>query len=266
MYNVAIPTPGFGTFRLKGDTAKHAVEKALNAGFSHIDTAQIYANETDVGAAIASTPRSRLFITTKVWFDNLAKDKFLPSVEESLEKLNTDYVDLLLIHWPSPKNKVPMAEYLTELVSAMHKGMTRAVGVSNFTKQQLEEAAAVIGVENIACNQVEVHPFFQNQDLVKYCQSQGITVVGYMPIANGEVMQNEVLQAIAKEHDTSPASIAIAWQIQQGIIPIPASTNAEHIEANLAAKDIRLTPEDMDRIASLDTDQRMIDPDFAPDW
>ncbi|WJG09843.1 2,5-didehydrogluconate reductase DkgB [Aliiglaciecola sp. LCG003] len=268
MYNVSIPSPGFGTFRFKGTSLQQAIQHALEAGFRHIDTAQVYGNEKDVGQAIADSDvsRSDIFLTTKVWTDNFSKDKFLPSVEQSLEDLQTDYVDLLLIHWPSPEGKVPMEEYLSELVSAMHKGYTRAIGVSNFTAPLLEQAFAVIGQENVTCNQIEIHPQFQNSDMVNFCRSKGIEVVGYMPLGNGNVMQDKILQKIAKEHDVSPASIAIAWQIQHGIIPIPASTSKEHIHSNFEAKGIRLTAEQMDKITKLDTNKRLIDPDFAPHW
>ncbi|MBT0587003.1 2,5-didehydrogluconate reductase DkgB [Alteromonas oceanisediminis] len=268
MYDISLPSPGFGTFRLKGDTVKHALTHALNAGFNHVDTAQIYENEQDVGEAISEHTRKRgdIFITTKVWFDNFEKSAFIPSVEESLTKLKTDYVDLLLIHWPSPDGKVPMSEYLPELVSCMHKGLTRGIGVSNFTPELLEQAFSVIGEDTISVNQIEVHPLFQNRDTVNYCQRKGIAVVGYMPVANGKVMENDVLKAIAKEHQTTPASIAIAWQHQLGVVPIPSSTNEEHIQANLDAIKIRLTPEQMSKIEKIDTGKRLIDPDFAPDW
>ena len=266
--NVTIPAPGLGTFRLKGKEVKQAVATAVELGYRHVDTAQIYENEAEVGEALAesSVPREDIFLTTKVWFDNLSADKFLPSVEESLNKLQTDYVDLLLIHWPSPDNKVPMDEYLPELVSSMHKSKTRAIGVSNFTPPLLEQASALIGGENITTNQIEVHPMFQNRNTVEYCQKQGIVVTGYMPLGNGEVMNNDTLKKLGKKYDVSPATIAIAWQLQHGYVPIPASTNAEHLKSNQAAKDLILEKADLDLIAELDTNERMIDPDFAPDW
>ncbi|GAA0859459.1 2,5-didehydrogluconate reductase DkgB [Aliiglaciecola litoralis] len=268
MYQVTLPSPGFGTFRLEGESLKQAITDALEIGFRHIDTAQIYGNEETVGEAIAnsSVKRDDIFLTTKVWFDNFNAEKFVSSVEESLDKLQTDYVDLLLIHWPSPDRKVPIESYLKSLVDCMHKGYTRAIGLSNFTAPLLEEAFSVIGKENIACNQVEVHPYFQNTDLVKFCQRHDITVVGYMPLGNGKIMEDKVLNDIADEHGVSVASVALAWQLQQGLVPIPASTNKAHIESNFAAKELRLTPDEMDRIAKLDTGKRFIDPDFSPDW
>jgi 2,5-diketo-D-gluconate reductase B len=268
MYEITIPNPGFGTFRLKGDALQRSIDSALDSGFRHIDTAQIYDNESDVGDAIANSKvkRSDIFLTTKVWFDNYSKDKFEDSVKTSLEKLKTDYVDLLLIHWPSPNDKVDMEEYLTCLNTCMKKGYTRAVGLSKFTMPLLEKAFSIVGKKSISVNQIEIHPHFQNTDLVNFCQRNGLKVVGYMPLGKGKVMDDEVLKSIAKSHDTSPASIALAWQIQQGIIPIPASTNVEHIQSNFEAANIRLSPEEMDKIAALDTDNRLIDPDFAPDW
>lgn len=268
MYEITIPTPGFGTFRLKGDSLKLSIDSALDIGFRHIDTAQIYDNEEDVGEAIAhsSVKRRDIFLTTKVWFDHYSKDKFEDSVKTSLKKLRTDYVDLLLIHWPSPNDKIEMEEYLTCLNSAMKKGYTRAVGLSNFTIPLLEKAFSIVGKESISVNQIEIHPHFQNRDLVNFCQRNGIQVVAYMPLAKGEVMDDKVLKEIAKSHDTSPASIALAWLMQQNIIPIPASTNSEHIQSNLEAANIRLLPGEMSKIADLDTNNRLIDPDFAPKW
>lgn len=268
MYEVTIPNPGFGTFRLEGESLKNAIHEALDAGFRHIDTAQIYGNESEVGEAIASSKVARkdIFLTTKVWFDNFASDKFEDSVQESLSRLQTDYVDLLLIHWPSPKDKIDMQDYLKSLNNCMHKGYTRAIGLSNFTAPLLEQAFSIIGKENVSCNQIEVHPHFQNTDLVNFCQRNKITVVGYMPLGKGKVLEDETLQEIAKEHNTSPTSIALAWQIQQGLVPIPASSNPEHIQANFSASNITLSPEQMRKIEGVDTGKRLIDPDFAPDW
>lgn len=268
MYRVTIPSPGFGTFRLEGETLKQSVQDALSAGYRHIDTAQIYGNERQVGEAIqnSSISRDNIFLTTKVWFNNLREDKFLSSVEQSLERLKTDYVDLLLIHWPSPKDEVAMESYLKLLSDCVTKSHARAIGVSNFTPALLERAFSVIGKNNIAVNQVEVHPHFQNNDVVNYCQRNGIAVVGYMPLGKGKVMQDAQLLKIAKTHDVTPASIALAWQFQRGIVPIPASTNSEHIKANFNASKIRLSKEELETISSLDSTERLIDPDFSPDW
>ena len=159
MHSLTLPTPGFGTYRLKGDDAKLAVENALDVGYRHIDTAQAYENEAEVGDAISASkiPRGELFVTTKVWFDNLSADKFITSVQNSLTQLNTDYVDLLLIHWPSPDNKVPMEEYLHELKACKERGLTEHIGVSNFTQSQLDQALSILGKDHILTNQIEVH-------------------------------------------------------------------------------------------------------------
>jgi len=268
LHQLTIPSPGFGTFRLEGESLKNAITTALASGYTHIDTAQIYQNESEVGAAIkqSSVKRKDIFLTTKVWIDNFSSEKFEESVRQSLERLDTDYVDLLLIHWPSPNGKVPMDEYLTCLNDCINKGYTRSIGVSNFTAPLLEQAFSILGKENLAVNQIEVHPHFQNRELVTFCQRNNVQVVGYMPLGKGKVLEDEVLTKIADKHGVTATSIALAWQIQQNIIPIPASTNAEHIEANYAAKDIRLSPEEMQEIAKIDTNKRLIDPDFAPDW
>jgi 2,5-diketo-D-gluconate reductase B len=267
-HELAIPSPGFGTFRLEGESLKNAINNALESGYRHIDTAQIYRNETDVGAALkhSKIARKDIFLTTKVWIDNFSSSKFEESVLASLKRLDTDYVDLLLIHWPSPNDKVPMDEYLKCLNDCIHKGYTRSIGVSNFTAPLLERAFSILGKENIAVNQIEVHPHFQNRELVTFCQRNGLQVVGYMPLGKGKVLEDGVLKRIADKHKVTATSIALAWQIQQNIIPIPASTNAQHIQANYAAKEIRLSPEEMQEVAKVDTKKRLIDPDFAPEW
>jgi 2,5-diketo-D-gluconate reductase B len=268
MYNFSLPMPGFGTYRLKGDEAKQAVENALDVGYRHIDTAQAYENEADVGDAISACelPRHELFVTTKVWFENLCADKFITSVQNSLIQLNTDYVDLLLIHWPSPENKVPMTEYLNELKACKDRGLTQHIGVSNFTQSQLDEALAILGKDYILTNQIEVHPNFQNKELVDYCQRNDIQVTAYMPLGVGKVMESDVLNAIAKDHNATPSAVALAWLSHKKIVAIPSSTNVDHMRDNLTAKQMMLTAQEIEKIDGIEPQERIVDPDFAPDW
>ncbi|WP_046078035.1 2,5-didehydrogluconate reductase DkgB [Halomonas sp. HG01] len=263
-----LPTPGFGTFRLEGDTLKQSVLTALELGYRHIDTAQFYGNEAEVGQAIAESgiPREEIFLTTKVWHDRLSPADLEASAEESLNKLGTDHVDLLLIHWPSPNDEVPMADYLTALKKVQEAGKTRHIGVSNFTRAQLDRAVEILGKGALLTNQIEVHPFLQNRALIEHCERHGIAVTAFMPLAVGKVMDDETLARIAEAHDASPAQIALAWLNQQGIAIIPSSTKAKNIESNLAALEITLSDEEMQAIAALDRGERIANPDFAPAW
>ena len=265
---MAIPAFGLGTFRLKDDVVIASVKTALELGYRAVDTAQIYDNEAAVGQAIAETgvPRNELYITTKIWIENLSKDKLVASLKESLQKLRTDYVDLTLIHWPSPNDEIPVAQYLGELLEAKRQGLTAAIGVSNFTIAHLREAIDAVGVEEIATNQVEIHPLLQNRKLVAFARQQGIHLTAYMPLAYGKVLAEPVIQRIAASHGVSPAQVALAWSLQQGYAVIPSATKRDNLAANLAAAELRLSTEDMTAIEALDRGERVANPGFAPRW
>jgi len=265
---MSIPAFGLGTFRLKGQQAIDSVKMGLELGYRHVDTAQIYENEAEVGQAIAESdvPREELFVTTKVWTSNLGADRLIPSLEESLSKLRLQQVDLTLVHWPSPNDELPVADYLARLIEAKERGLTRAIGISNFTIAHMQQAIDAIGAENIATNQVEVHPFLQNRKVIDSARSHGIHITAYMPLAYGKVMQDEVLQHIGESHNASPAQVALAWLLQQGFAVIPSSTKRENLAANLAAQELRLSDEEMQQIATLDRNERLANPGFAPKW
>ncbi|MDO5609351.1 MAG: 2,5-didehydrogluconate reductase DkgB [Pseudomonadota bacterium] len=268
----SIPPPfGIGTFRLQGQTVIDSVSNALALGYRVIDTAQIYENEAEIGQAIAEAenPPSRdaLFITTKIWTENLAADALIPSLEHSLAKLRTDHVDLTLIHWPSPNAAVPLADSIHALKEAQARGLTRAIGVSNFPSALLKEAIEIAGPGVIRTNQIELHPFLQNRKLADFTQAQGISVTSYMTLARGQVMDDAVLQDIGRAHGVSPAQIALAWAMQLGYAVIPSSTKRGNLEANLAALKLELSDDEMARIAALDRGQRLTDPEgLAPAW
>lgn len=264
----SIPPIGLGTFRLKGQEVVDSVKSALQLGYRHIDTAKLYDNEADVGRAIKESgiARKDIFVTTKVWFDELAGDQALEALKASLKRLDMDHVDLTLIHWPSPKGEVPMKDYIGALNKAREQGLTKHIGISNFTNAHVDEALAVPGGENIVTNQVEVHPFLANKKVIKHCQSRGLTVTGYMPLAVGKVMDDAVMQAIARQHGVTPAQIALAWVAQQDIVVIPSSTRPEHQKANLGAMNLKLSDAEIAQIDALDQGERIANPDFAPDW
>lgn len=269
-YPVAIPMPplGLGTFRLKGQIVIDAVKSGLSLGYRHIDTAQIYGNEAEVGQAIAESgvPRAELFVTTKIWTEQLAGDRLIPSLRESLTKLRMAAVDLTLIHWPSPGGAVPLKDTLDALIEAKRLGLTRAIGLSNFTVAQMREAIDLVGVGELATNQVEIHPFLQNRQVVDHAKAAGLHLTAYMPLAYGKVMTEPVLIDIAARHGTTPAQVSLAWLLQRGFAVIPSSTKPANQAANLEALRLRLSDDDMARIATLDRGERLANPDFAPAW
>lgn len=268
MDNMSIPAIGLGTFRLQGQQVMDSVRNGLELGYRHIDTAQIYGNEADIGQAIADSgiARDELFVTTKIWTDNLGADKLIPSLKDSLQKLRTEQVDLTLIHWPSPQDALPVAEYMAALLEAKQQGLTAAIGISNFTIAHMKQAIAAVGGGNIATNQVEIHPFLQNRAVAAFARNHGIHLTAYMPLAYGKVMQDETIRRIADAHRATPAQVALAWLLQQGYAVIPSSTRRENLESNLAATALRLSEDEMAAIATLDSNERIANPDFAPEW
>lgn len=268
MTDSVIPGIGMGTFRLQGNSAREAVKSALSLGYRHIDTAQMYGNESEVGDGITSSgiPRREIFLTTKIWHDQLEKSDLINSLHESLQRLKTDHVDLTLIHWPSPNDQVPMAEYLGALRDAQLEGLTKHIGVSNFTCAQMDQAVSLLGEGVVLTNQVEVHPFLANRKVVEYAAKLGITVTGFMPLAVGKVMEDETLIRIAEARNLTPAQVALAWLVSRGVVVIPSSTRASHQKANLQALDLELSPEEIAQIDSLDRNERIANPDFAPAW
>lgn len=264
-----VPKFGLGTFRLSGQTVIDSVKTALEVGYRAVDTAQIYANEAEVGQAIAESQlnRDELFITTKIWTENYAPDKLIPSLKESLRKLRTDAVNLTLIHWPAPKLGVSIAEVMQALLEAKQQGLTEHIGISNFNIELTRQAIDSIGLQHIATNQIELSPYLQNHRLVGFLQAQKIDVTSYMTLAYGKVLNDPLLLEIAAQHQVSSAQIALAWALQQGFAVIPSSTRREHLIANLAAQEIQLTKDEMTAIAKLDRNAREINPQqLAPLW
>lgn len=261
-----IPNFGMGTFRLSGNSLTELVEQAIDMGYQHIDTAQMYENEADVGKALNRSANDKVFVTTKVWHEKLKYQDVLNSLRESCDRLQRDTLDLALIHWPSPNQQVPLEETLDALTEARERGLIKNFGVSNFNIKLLKQAVNHVGAENILTNQIEVHPFMQNSKVTKACAELGVKVTAYLPLAKGAVMDNSTLQRIAEEHDASPAQIAIAWELHKGFISIPSTTKESHLRSNFEAQKIKLTDEDMAAIKELDENDRIIDPSFAPDW
>lgn len=266
---MSIPSFGVGTFRLTGQTVIGSVRSALELGYRAVDTAQIYDNEAEVGQAIAESglKRSDLFVTTKIWPSNYAKDKLAPSLRESLKKLRTDYVDLTLIHWPAPSNGVELPEYMAALAEAKALRLTRQIGISNFNIELTRQAIAAVGKGEIATNQIELSPYLQNRKLTAFLKEQNITVTSYMTLAYGKVLKDPVLARIAEKHRATVAQVALAWALQLGYAVIPSSTRRENLASNLLARDLKLDADDMANIAALERNNREANPaGLAPVW
>jgi len=267
---MTVPAFGLGTFRLKGQTVIDSVRDALSLGYRAIDTAQIYGNEAEIGQAIAESgvPREDLYLTTKIWIANFRHDELLASLRESLRKLRTERIDLTLIHWPSPNDEVPMAEYLGALAQAKAEGLTGEIGVSNFTIDLVRQAIGHLGgAEAIATNQIEISPYLQNGKLTGYLREHGIHATSYMTLAYGEVLKDPVIAGIAARHGATPAQVALAWALRLGYSVIPSSTRRANLESNLQARTLQLDDADMARIATLDRGHRLASPEgIAPAW
>lgn len=260
---------GLGTFRLKDDVVIASIKDALELGYRAIDTAQIYDNEAAVGQAIkeSGVARDELYITTKIWTENLRKDRLIVSLKESLQKLRTDYVDLTLIHWPSPGGTVSVKESLEALLEAKAQGLTREIGISNFTIALMQQAIDAVGVDNIATNQIELSPYLQNRKVVEWAQARGIHITSYMTLAYGNALKDETIIRIAQKHNATPAQVILSWAMALGYSVIPSSTKRQNLKSNLGALTLTLDADDMKAIAALERNERLVSPDgLAPDW
>ncbi len=263
--NLTIPSIGFGTYKLTGDECREGVGDALEMGYRHIDTAQMYKNEIEVGMGMkeSGVKREDIFLTDKIWFENLEPETLKHSFVKSLEKLQTKYVDLLLIHWPSPEG-IPLKETLSAMHDFKQQKTARWIGVSNFTPELLEQA---LEHEKVACNQVEYHPFLAQDKLLKMAALNELFITAYSPVAQGEVMENEDLMKIGEMYGKNPAQVSLRWLIQQdNVIAIPKSASHEHRQSNLEIFDFELTDQEMDKISSLARGKRLVNPEFAPEW
>jgi 2,5-diketo-D-gluconate reductase B len=268
MTAASIPPLGLGTYGRTGEDGLAALLAALEIGYRHLDTAQSYGTEENVGEAIrrSGLPRGEIFVTTKVADTNLARADFMPSVRKSLDTLGLEQVDLLLIHWPSEKDQVPFEDYMTALAEARDAGHARLIGVSNFTIPLLERTRALLGDDALVTNQVEIHPFLQVPRMRDFAKNIGLPLTAYQPLAKGEVGQDETLRAIAEAHGATPAAVSLAFLLAEGHIVIPASGSRANLEANFAARDLRLSPDEIEAIRRLNRGYRRIDPDKSPRW
>jgi 2,5-diketo-D-gluconate reductase B len=262
------PRMGFGTYGRQGEAGVDAMLFALETGYRHLDTAQTYETEREVGEAVRRSGLSRdeVFLTTKISTQNYGEGMLIDSLRRSLDNLGVEQVDLTLLHWPSPNGRQPLQSYLLPLVEAQDLGLTRLVGTSNFTIALLEEAERLVGPGCIVNNQVELNPYIQNKVLANYCLEKGISVTCYQPIAQGLLANDPVLSNIARNHDASVEQVALAFEMAKGYAAIPTSGKQARIRSNFEALHLVLTGDEIARIEAIDKNRRAIDPDWGPDW
>lgn len=244
-----VPVLGLGTYRLTGDACVRAVERALSMGYRHVDTAQMYGNEREVGEGIRASglDRGDVFLTTKVWPSDFAHDRVISKTSESLKKLGTDYVDLLLMHWPG--DGVPLGETLGAMRELQEEGGVLHIGVSNFSPSLVEEAT---GHAEIFCNQVQYHPYRSQDDLREQAQELDYLLTAYTPLSRGGVQDDATLREIGEAHGKTATQVALRWLVQQEkVSPIPKATSEEHLKENLDVFDFELSREEMERVFSL---------------
>jgi len=255
---VRMPQLGFGVWKIPDDQVTQVLEKAFEIGYRSVDTARIYKNEEGVGRAVAESgiPREELFITTKVWNSDQGYENTLKAFEASLQRLGLDYVDLYLIHWPTPKYDQYVETY--KALEKLYKdGRVRAIGVSNFDIDHLERILNECEVVP-AVNQVECHPYLQQKELKAFCKKHGIAVEAYSPLMNGkDALQDEVILKIAKKYGKTPAQVILRWHLQEGVIAIPRTVTPSRMEENFRVFDFELSEEDMKEIAALDRNVRV---------
>jgi diketogulonate reductase-like aldo/keto reductase len=254
-----IPAVGLGTWDLRGRTCARVVEQALRLGYRHVDTAEMYDNERDVGEGLRASgvERSDVFVTTKIWLDHFAPRELERAARESLSRLRLQEVDLLLLHWPNPR--IPLADTLGALGKVKREGLTRHIGVSNFTVALIEQAIALT-TEPLVCDQIEYHPFLDQSKVIAACRKHDMAVVAYSPIARGGARNNKVLARIGAAHGKTAAQVCLRFLVQQEIVVIPRTSKEPRLSENAAIFDFALSAVEMKEIAALaHRDGRVVD-------
>lgn len=261
---IKVPSLGFGTYELRDEVCQEAVRTAIETGYRHIDTARAYENEQSVGAGLADSGilRDEIFLVSKIWFDDLRYDAVVREVEQSLRDLQTDYLDLVLVHWPNAD--IPLEQTFAALDRLQEGEIIRRFGVSNFTPELLVKA---LETGPVFCNQVECHPLLRQERLRNMAIEHDLLLTAYSPLAQGDVHNNEVLAAIGKKHGATAEQVALRWLLDlDHVAAIPRSRNREHIRDNFRATELTLDEDDYRRIDELPDTIRKVDPDFAPAW
>jgi diketogulonate reductase-like aldo/keto reductase len=268
-HGCAIPSIGLGTWTLKDQACAEIVSSALGAGYRHLDTARMYDNEAAVGEGLRASKVARkdVFITTKVWSDDIGDGDLQRSAEASLKRLGLDQVDLLLIHWPNAN--IPLKDSIKALCETKTRGLTKHIGVSNFPVAMLNEAVA-LSSEPIVANQCEYHPHLDTTKVIAACRKHDVAFVSYCPLGRGSlggVIGEPLVKDIAARVNRTPAQVTLRWHVQQGLVAIPRSSNKQRVAENLAVYDFELTPADVAGLAKLARpDGRVVKPATAPKW
>ena len=257
-----LPAVGLGTWELHDETARESIDAALDAGYAHLDTAEGYGNEADVGEALAQYDREDLFLTSKVLPKNLAYESVVQACEASLDRLGTDYLDLYLVHWPNPT--ISLRETLDAMALLHEQGKVRNIGVSNFDAYRLSAAQHVSDVP-IAVNQIECHPGFYRPDLVEYCQENDVVVEAAAPLARMELFENEVVQDLADSYGKTPAQVILRWTVEKDVVVLPRSGSPEHVRDNGDLFDWELDAADHERLDDIDRHEPVYDT-LTRDW
>jgi 2,5-diketo-D-gluconate reductase B len=261
-----IPAIGLGTWELSGRACARLVEQAVRLGYRHIDTAQVYENEREVGEGLRASrvKRDEVFVTTKIWTNHFAPNDLERSTKESLTKLRLSEVDLLLLHWPNPH--VPLSETLGALAHAKQLGMAKHIGVSNFTVALIEEALAACP-EPLVCDQVEYHPYLDQTKVREACAQHDMALVAYSPVAKGRVKGDATLTQIGRAHGKTAAQVCLRWLVQQNVSAIPRTSKIERLSENIEIFDFELSEEEMGKISQMGSAKgRLTDFGFAPKW
>jgi len=257
-----IPLVGMGTWTLTGEEGKKPIRASLDAGYTHLDCAEGYQNEAEIGEILTDFEREELFLTSKVLPSNLGYESLQKSCKASLERLGIDYLDLYLIHWPNPA--ISLRESLDAMAKLHEEGLVRNVGVSNFSVYQLSCARHISDVP-IAVNQIEYHPLYQQSEVVEYCRDNEILIEAAAPLAETEVFGEAPVQDLAEKYDKSPAQVVLRWSIERDVVVIPRSSSPEHIRGNLDVFDFSLDDDELSRLDELDRNHAVYH-HTVPDW
>ena len=257
-----MPQLGLGTWQLNSSECIHSVKRALELGYTHIDTAEMYMNEEEIGVAIKNSAREKLFITSKVWQKGLTYERVLKACEISLTKLGTEYLDLYLIHWPD--KYMDLRDVLKAFKKLYDGKKIRAFGVSNFTINHLKDTLKVANELNlpISVNQVEFHPYLYQKELLNFCKEHNIILTAYSPLIKGKIVSDETINKIANKHEKTPGQVTLQWMIQKSIVVIPKASSENHLKENINLN-FSLDEEDIMKIDNINKKERLINPGFG---
>lgn len=252
----SMPVVGLGTWELTGAPCERAVKEGIQLGYRHIDTAEMYGNEAEIGKAIRGIERERLFITSKVRSASLDTYDVIRACNQSLDRLATDYLDLYLVHWPN--DAIPLDRTMEGMQRLLADGKIKSVGVSNFDVGRLERAMDASDVP-ICNDQVEYHPLRPRDEIPRFCRDHGVALTAYCPLARGKVLRDETLQRIGRRHGKSPAQVSLLWLLKKGAVVIPKASSIEHLKSNAELDGWDLSSEDMESIDTLRRSEKLVD-------